>query len=77
MIKFCAKASRSTSKAMSVTIHAGNCACVMGENSARTGYQWGLEANNLHDARLEVEHSENAVERGVAVKVAPCTEGIK
>jgi hypothetical protein len=72
MIKYCAKGSRPTSKKMAVTIHAAKCACVMGPNNGRNGYQWGLEANNLHDARLEVEHSESATERGIAVKIAPC-----
>lgn len=74
-MNFSAKFSKSTAKTLAVTIHAAGCSCVSGRNSAKTGYQWGLEAPSLTDAITEVKKTEDADERGIKVKTAPCANG--
>lgn len=71
-MNFSAKFSKSTAKTLAVKIHAAGCSCVTGKNSAKTGYQWGLEASSLKDAIAEVKKTEDADARGIKVKAAPC-----
>lgn len=73
-MNFCAKFSKSTTRSLAVTIHAAGCSCVSGKNSTKTGYQWGLEATALADAIAEVKKTEDADERGIRVKAAPCAK---
>jgi hypothetical protein len=73
-MNFCAKFSKSTAQTLAITIHAAWCSCVTGKNSAKTGYQWGLEATSLTDAIAEVKNSEDADGRGIKVKTAPCAK---
>jgi hypothetical protein len=73
-MNFCAKFSKSTARTMAITVHAAQCSCVTGKNTAKTGYQWGLEAAVLADAITEVKKTEDADERAIKVKVAPCAK---
>jgi hypothetical protein len=73
-MNFTAKAAKSTSDQMAVKIHAAGCGCVAGRNSAKTGYQWGLESTTLAAALAEVKASEDADARGIKVTAAPCAK---
>ena len=73
-MNFVAKGSKSTAKTLAISIHAAGCSCVGGQNNAKTGYKWGLEAASLTDAIAEVKSTEDADERGIKVMAAPCTK---
>ena len=75
-MNYTAKFAKSTSQRMAIKIHAAGCGCVSGPNNAKTGYQWGLEANTLSDAVIEVMEAEDAASRGIKVTAAPCAKEI-
>lgn len=62
--------SRSTAN-LAVSIHAAGCPC-----TNRAARSWPIEATTIDEARAEVEASEDAVARGIPVKVAPCAKAV-